>query len=178
MNWKKKVYGWAEIILLILIVGVGIYNSFKNDNFWELSLPQVLTLIVAIVFAFGASQYRNDERKAKEQSEKVIEKIQNLVNQSSFYNFPPDGDAEAIYKQNRLACRKLSNCIVVLKDYSKIFGFEKELEYIEGEIKEYNDLVSEHPDDLDYLSKSEGQFKKRAENIDSKCDQIIVMLYK
>lgn len=178
MNGKKSLFAVIEWILLGLIICTGIYNAFHNDNFWVFSLPQVLTLLVAIILAFGAVQYKNDERKAKEQAEKVVEKIQNIVSQKAFYTFPINGDPEELDKLTRISLKKISNCLTVLKDYSKQFGFVSEAEYIEGEYKKFNDLFSENPNDLDYLSKSERLLKNYAENIDSKCDQIIAKLYK
>lgn len=175
---KKLFYIIIEVVLLVAIVIVGIYNAFSNECFWAFSFSQVITLIIAILIAFAASQYRNDERKLKEQAEKIIVKIQNIVSEISFSSFPNFGDNDEIKKQNRLACRKLNNCISILKEYATKLNILAEVDYIDNQFKEYNDFISQHPDDLDYLSKSEIVLKKYSENIDTKCDHIILKLFK
>jgi len=62
--------------------------------------------------------------------------------------------------------------------YGDEFGFKEEIRYIESELKQYKEFVSEHLTDYDYLSKSENQLRRYSDNIDSKCDQIIIKLYK
>ena len=88
------------------------------------------------------------------------------------------GDVENGKKLYGISTRKVTNCIEVLKSYGASFGFEADIEYIEKELTNYKVLVSEHINDFDYLSKSESQLRRHSENIDSKCDQIIVKLYK
>lgn len=76
-----------------------------------------------------------------------------------------------------VSVRKLTNCVEILKKYSKEFGFEDDAEYIETEIKRYKEFVSDHLTDFEYLQKSEGEIRKYGDNIGSKCDQVIANLY-
>lgn len=175
----KNKYVLIEIVVIICIVCAAIYNMFANcSSFWNINITQVLTMIIAVCIAFEAAQFKNDERKLKEQAEKIIAKIQFIVNEPAFTSFPNSGDGESLKRQNRIAIRKLHNCINILKEYSNISNISNDVDYIEEQYKSYNDFVSEHPDDLDYLSKSEIHLKKYAENIDSKCDQLLLKLYK
>ena len=164
--------------LLITALGVGIYNHCKNPSFWDVNVAQILTLFITIAIAFWATQFKNDQRRAKDHVERVIIKIQNLVVAEQFYSFDPNGDVENGKKLYGISTRKVTNCIEVLKSYGASFGFEADIEYIEKELTNYKVLVSEHINDFDYLSKSESQLRRHSENIDSKCDQIIVKLYK
>lgn len=179
MKRKKKVIHGSEIILIILIAIASIYSFFcAREIFLSISLAQALTLLVAIGIAFHATQYRNDERKVKEQIEKVLEKMQTIVTDPSFYTFKITDELEGTKNRNRMMTRKLSNCINVLAEYSKDCGLEKEIDYLRREYQEYNELVSDHINDMDYLAKSVKQLKLHAENIDSKCDYITVALYR
>lgn len=63
------------------------------------------------------------------------------------------------------------------REYGKQLGFQDDVKYIDEQFTEYKSFVSDHLNDLDYLSKSETQLRKYSENIDSKCDQIIVKFY-
>lgn len=179
MKRKKKVIHGSEIILIILIIAACIYSFFcTREIFLSFSLAQALTLLVAIGIAFHATQYRNDERKVKEQIEKVLEKMQSIVTDPSFYTFSMSDELEGAKNRNRMMIRKLSNCINVLSEYSKDCCLEKEIDYLWREYQAYNELVSNHINDIDYLVKSLDQLKLHAENIDSKCDYIIVILYR
>ena len=91
---------------------------------------------------------------------------------------PADGDKETIQKQINTTNRKINNYISILEEYAKTINFRTEMKYIRNEFETYKTRVGEHISDLEYLSKSETEFKRYAENIDTKCDYIILGLYK
>ena len=175
---KNRIILIIEVFLIAVILATTVYNLVTNKEYFKFNLSQTLTLIVAVVFAFSASQYKTDERKLKEQTEKLIEKIQYIVNDTSFYCFSINDNGEEIIKKNRVICRKLSNCICALEEYSKKLSIKNEVRYIKNEYKNYKELISDHLYDFEYLSKSEVNLKRYAENIDSKCVEIIVNIYK
>lgn len=178
MKNRKRIYVIVAIVLLLAALSVGGYNIFANDSFWTVNVAQVLTLIITISIAFWATQFKNDQRRAKDHAERVIQKVQLLVTADRFYTFVPGVDIGEANKLHNISVRKLSNCIDILKMYGDEFGFKEEIRYIESELKQYKEFVSEHLTDYDYLSKSENQLRRYSENIDSKCDQIIIKLYK
>ena len=165
-------------LLVVATLAVGAYNIFVNDAFWNVSVAQILTLMVTISIAFWATQIKNDQRSAKAHAEKVIGKIQSIVASENFYTFLAGSNEEETKKHHGIAQRKFSNCLNVLQEYGKQLGFQDDVKYIEDQFKEYKSFVSDHIHDFDYLSKSETHLRKLSENIDSKCDQIIVKLYK
>lgn len=165
--------------MVLLIIAASYYSSCNNkDAFLSFSLSQALTLLVAVGISFNATQYLADERKCKEQIEKIVEKIQLIVSKQEFYRFDPSGDVDRVSAQTMMKNRKLSNCIEVLETYAKDYGLKEEVTYIRAEYRAYDTLVSEKIRDLKYLSESELALRKHSENIDSKCDYIIVRLYK
>ena len=168
----------VAFVLAAATVGVGIYNGFKNSSFWNVSVAQVLTLLVTIAIAFWATQFKNDQRNAKAHAERVIMKIQNLVSSEVFYAFEPDSSEEDVKKNYGISQRKLANCLNVLDEYGKQLCFEDDVNYIVEQFSQYKSFVSDHLNDFEYLSKSETHLRKFLENIDSKCDQIVVKLYK
>lgn len=166
------------IIIIAVIAGVAVYNCIRcPSSFFSASLVQCLTLIVAIVFAFWAVQRKTDERKIKEEIERVVRKIQEIVDDTGFCSFPAEGNVDDIKQKTMMAVRRLKNFINVLNEYNKKFDIKDEITYIEGQLNEYNGFVSEHYNDLDYLSKSQNQLRRYSENINSKCDYIIVKLF-
>ncbi len=175
---KKRIITGVTIFLAVVTIVIGIYNHQYNTSFWDVSVAQVLTLLVAIAVAFWATQFRNDQRSAKAHAEKVIAKIQQIVCSEEFYIFNPEDNEEERKKTYGLMQRKIANCLTVLKDYSTQFNFKDELKYLNTQFDEYRTFVSDKLSDFDYLKKSETHLKKLSQNIDSKCDQIVVKFYR
>ena len=78
---KRQIVGISEIVILALVLGVGVCNAVKSTDFWEVTIAQLLTPLIALGFAFWATQYKNDERKAKEHAEKILFKRKNESHQ-------------------------------------------------------------------------------------------------
>lgn len=175
---KKTITIVIVIVLAGLTIITGVCNWIYNEDFFSASITQVLTLAITLSIAFWATQYKTDVRKMKEHVEDVIEKLQILVFNTQFYSIPADGDKDVLQKQIYATNRKINNCISILEEYGKVLKFKKEIDYIRGEFETYRSRIGEHINDLDYLSKSENEFKRTAENIDTKCDYIILSLYK
>ena len=174
-----------KVVVAVIIWGAlafaiftGIYNFFNNCRFMDSSVTQVLTLVVTIGVAFWATQYKNDLRKTKENAENVIEKLQTIVSNECFYSIPADGDLEEVKKSINCTNRKINNCIDILEKYASNLKFKDDIKYIREQFDAYKIIIGDHIQDLDYLSKSETEFRRIADNIDTKCDYIILSLYK
>jgi len=172
MKKKRIVFTALSFFLVAVIIGLIIYNGFKNESFWLLSLSQALTLLIALLIAFYASQFRNDERKLKETTEKLLYKLQNYINSDVFCNAGEHETKEVLMNNKRI-----SNVIDSISKCSAPFRIKDDLDYINEEFKKYRDFVSEHIEDKDYLEKSKIEYQNFANNIDSKCDSIIISLY-
>lgn len=179
MKSKRKSIIIIMGVLIVAVLAISFVNVFSltSNSFWEMSIAQALTLLVAIVVAFWAVQRKNDERKIKEQIEVITNKIQKIVTAEHFCNFNSIKDSEDAQKTFTMNTRKLKNCIEILKEYSKFINVKDEITYIDERVKEYKEFVSEKVGDLDYLKKSETSLRRYAENIDSKCDSIVLKIY-
>lgn len=180
--WAIKKYAVQIIetflfVAVLVVAGLNIF-VFKTTDFWEINIFQVITLFVAIMLAFWATQRKSDERQIKEQIEKITEKIQSEVSSSSFVVFKSTDDSTEVQKRITMTPRKLTNCISVLKEYSTKIDIMEDVKYIEEQVRGYRDFVSVHVGDLEYLSKSETDLRRYADNISSKCDSIVLKLYK
>lgn len=164
-------------VCFILALVVAVVSFCYNDDFWKVNAAQALTLILTICVAFWATQIKNDERKKKEHAEQILRKIQAIVTDESFYSISASCEVLDNKKRINIANRSLSNNIDMLKRYGELLGFKDGAEYIAKEFKDYREFVSEHIEDVEYLSKSETTLKKYAENIDAKCDWIVMELY-
>lgn len=171
---KKWLLWGVPVFFAIGIFVLGICNYVNNENFWEASIYQIVTLLMAILITFYATQYKNDQRKVKDYAENIIRKIQVIVDEEGFVTFDETTENKAVTMTNR----KLNNYIDILKEYGKKLGFQEEAEYIEEQFKSYRNIVDEHLSDKEYLSKSNTTFQMYAENIEHKCERIILNLYK
>lgn len=181
---KKVIVILFEIFFLLLIIAVAILNiCITNPNnslpdFWNVNVAQLITPLVALLIAFWATQFKNDQRKAKEHAEKIIMTIQNLVTSEQFSAIPSDGVAEDIRKDILTRNRTLSNRLQILEEYSKALNFSDEFKIINEKFNDYKTKIGEHISNLGYLSETEAEFRKIAESIDFQCESIILKFYK
>lgn len=171
---RNKIIIAISLLVLIVILIVGVYNAVKFKGFFRITFPQLSASFIALFFAFIATQHINDERNYKQKAVQVIEKLQNTVGNESFYAFSSE---ENYKKQITITNRKISNYLSIMSKYSERLKFNREIDYINGEFEEYKEFVSEHICDFDYLLKSEMNLRRLSENIDSKCDEIIQLLF-
>lgn len=175
----KKAIVIAPYVLLAIIILIAIYNMFwsPGNGFWNASIAQLLTPLVAVCLTFLATQLKNDQREAKKHAEAIIEKIQATVSNEKFYYFKDFDDKEMLQNEIQMTNRKMSNCIEILVKYSINLGFKEDAEYIKGEFERYRELIDSSSANTESLSGLYLAFKNYAENISSKCDQICVKLY-
>lgn len=173
----KKFVKIVVALCFVLALAVGVVSLKCNEEFWKVNAAQALTLILTICIAFWATQLKNDERKKKEHAEQLVRKIQAMVTDEMFYSIPASCDVKDNKKRMTMTNRSLNNSIDILKKYAETLGFKDSANYIAKEFKEYKEFISDHLEDIDYLNKSETTLKKYSENIDTKCDWIILNLY-
>lgn len=170
---KKHMYCFV-FLLLILVFALGGWNFVKYDNFFQASFVNIITLITAILLAFMFSQMRNQENKLKEKAEGILDKIQSKVQSENFYSIKKDCYDK---KKILMTLRSIANHIEILTKYASELNFSEDVVYINEEFLHYKDLISNHLEDLEHLTKAEPDLMKFANNIDSKCDHIRVSLY-
>lgn len=176
---KRLLYILIISIISIFIVSDFVINMLTNFNdFLKSSFTQILSIIIAIGIAFWASQYKNDQRKGKEHVQTILIKLQEIVTNEKFYSISSDANQNEIEITINTNNRKINNYLTILDEYSKIFKFEDDFKYIRNEFEEYRTTIGNHIKDLDYLNKSYIELKRHSDNIDSKCNFIIMMLYK
>ena len=172
----KKLFQIVSIIVGLFVVVLIIIN-ICNKEFWSITAGNAISLFVAVYFAFLGTQYFSDERKTKENVERLILKLQYEVNKESFSKVSSSEGVEELKKRHMMATRRISNILSTLEKSASKLRFMEEWKYINTEFKEYREVFDEHLADLEFLSKSESILRNYAEKIDSKCDEIISALY-
>lgn len=176
---SKKALVFVVIMVVIAITIVGAVLSWKNNwqVFWSISVGEVITILVAVFIAYIASQFKENEKKIKSYIEKELIELRNLADGNVLYNLQTIGKTR--YKQEiNLFFTKLDNIIAALEKKENEFKYKNEVKYLENEIKELHDFVSEKIEKYDCLCESVVIYKKHLNKISDKSLEIIFSLYK
>lgn len=166
-----------SICMLIMITVFSIVNFNKKGlYFFNMTFVQALTLSITIILAIFVNQVFNNDKKVKENIEKIACNIQSVVMNKNFYYI--DTSNSDFTKDFSMLKKRLSNQISILKIYDKKVCINDYISYIEKEFNKYTSLISDHITDLDYLSKSTKELFNYSQNIDFKCEEMISFLYK
>lgn len=163
-----------KIFILLIVIGIiviGICN-LNNSEFWNISICDCLTLIVAIVIAYYFTKSDNKITKQKEIIESILDKIQFQINQPKYYKLK-ETDEKDLYMMKRA----INNKIALLENLVKGFKISADIKYIKEKFNDYRSLIDEHITDKDYLVKSEKELRKLLMLIDDKIDEIKLKLY-
>lgn len=175
----RGLWNTLTVILLLVTLVIGGINC-NNKGFWVVSAGQLLTPLCAICLTFFAAQLKTDQRETKKHAEALVEKIQGIVMDANFGKIPAtisEDEKKNVQQQILMTNRKLNNSISYLVVYGEKLGFTNEADYIKTQFSTYRSLIDENINDFSELAKLKTRFKKHAENIDSKCDEIVVKLY-
>lgn len=81
-------------------------------------------------------------------------------------------EKEVLLMQNR----EISTQISYLKQYASKFGIKKEIDFVEKTFAEYESIVSDHIDDIPYLSKSKKELARPIKLISTKLYDVMLKL--
>lgn len=170
MQHKNKLVYIALIIAGLFLVTMGIINRDTPD-FWKMSFFNIVTIAIAIYFAFYLVQRQNDKRARIDKIEKLLNKIQVLITKEESYK---------LYEQDKnnilISFRSLSNKLEALTQVGKSYIAKEDIVYLSDQFQTYRELHGNHVHSNDELKTLEMDFKKHIANIDDKIDQIIVKL--
>lgn len=160
------------VVFLLLFTAFLIFNAVTNPKFWEASFVNCITIGIAIVISYYFVQKKNDRRKQKDIVLDLIQDIQILVGQKATYDFSGQKPQDITMR-----ARELSNKIHILETIKDDFFISAEVEFVRSKFDEYNDLIGEHIDNLDYLLQSQKELKRPIELIDAKLIETSLRIY-
>lgn len=165
------------VVLTISAVIYAIYYNFKNNSttFWNSSISDIVTIIIAIVFAYYFVERKSDKRKQKEIIEKNISKIQKYIYDEEIYDIISKENNNSLTRSIKI--RKIKNLITYLTDYSKKFNFEKQMEEVSKNFKEYQSATEAMTQDNDFSEKSKNNVKRIVETLDDNLEEILHKIY-
>ena len=168
----KKIAKCAAIIAgTILFVWIVIYNICCNDGFWKASAVNCISIATAIIVSYYFVQRQTNLRKQKDILLELVLKFQAQItsNEACFL----DGQSKEVIMMRK---RDFSNKINIIKRYSSLFE-EKDVEFIVEKFREYDTLIGDHLEDMDYLSKSTNELRRPLDLIGNKLYDMALHLY-
>ena len=149
-----------------------IYNIAHNDEFWNASAVNIITILIAVVISYFLVQRKSDRRKQKEILLDLINKLRLLIDSEETYDFTGQSREEILMRN-----RDISNKVQILTDIQTVFGIEEDMKFIQEKITEYLSLVGDHSMDLDYLIKSKKELQRPLMLISTKLVSMSINLF-
>ena len=174
----KIIANFLICIIVILVICTTIYSIYynlkeNNTTFWDSSITDILTIVIAIIFAYYFVERKSD--KQKEIIEKNIQKIQKYIYDEELYSVTSKEMCNSLTRSIKI--RKIKNLITYLSDYSKKFNFEKQFVEISKNFKEYQNITEAMSQDDDFTDKSNNNVKRIVETLDDNLEEILHKIY-
>lgn len=170
-NVSKVIFAALTIFFIIIVA----YNLLCNRvDFLKTSAISCLTLFVAVVVSYFLAQRQNDERKRKDVIEGILSRLQEDIRKKDAYIITDDFDKDDFNMKKR----DINNRITLLEERLNQTDEEKiNIQFLKKTFGEYQDLVGNHIDDIDYLTKSPKELKRPLLLLDGKIYEMILNLY-
>lgn len=167
---KRKIVLYGTVIILAIISGI--YNYKTTSDFFEVSLNEILILLMTFFLGTYFVEKNSKEEKTKEKYEKLLDKFENALMDKNMI--------DSMIKNKKtcdilLRFKKLNNILDILKSKSEELVLKEEIEVLEKDYKEYNDKLSTHitsPSKIDF-----DDLERLKINIENKCDEIRLKLF-
>lgn len=160
-------------VIGVAILGIAIYNMFRNDNFWDASATTCISLIIAGGLSFYVVQRQTDRRKQKEIFMKLLESLKDLTDDEKSYILAGRSADEILMQK-----RAMNNKITFIKKYSKDFSIEKDVAFLEEKYNEYVAVIDGHIHDLKTLEKLGADLKRPLSLISQRIFEMMFNLYR
>ena len=163
-----------RFIIALVLSGLVYYNWKNNETFLITPIYHILNLVVAIYFAFFLVQKRNDERKLKDILIDILDKIQLELNTEDAHTFNEFyGKNTALLKQ-----RKINNKLALLDQLKDKLNIISEVGVINSNFNDYRNMFGDYMENIELLKSHQKEFQRFINNIDQKCDEIKVKIFK
>lgn len=155
MKRKNKLW-WIPVSLLAICFAVFVlYNIGHNEEFWNASAVNIITILIAVVISYFLVQRKSDRRKQKEILLDLINKLRLLIDSEEACDFTGQSREEILMRN-----RDISNKVQILTNIQTVFGIEDDMKFIQEKAEEYLSLVGDHSMDLEYLVKSKKELQR------------------
>lgn len=168
----KKTFNWFVIILFFLAVGALVFLNFKNNNFFEMNLYQILSLSFVVIVSYYLTQKKLDSRKQRDVLNDLITEIIDCS-----FKLTLEAVLSEKSKLFMMELRNIENRLSLLEKVSGEYGIKTEINYLKSQNTAMLNLVSNHLDDNDTLEKIFVDIEKHINNLQNKCKEVQFIIY-
>lgn len=161
------------LILNILFIILCIYNIKNNMNFFEASVTEIITLIIAIILSYFFTERNSNIRKKKEVIETIIEKLQIKLEADVMRNINNNNDIKKV----NINKRSIDNNVQLLKDNAQNLNIDKDIDYILEQFDNYISIIDNHINDIEYLKNSNVDLERYLTAMSDRLNKIRIDLY-
>ena len=164
----KNVLSVFFVFIVTCVTAVLVVKNIDSADFYQASLLQILTFILATIISIIFVQHRTDKRRKIDCIEHIIVELQNVIDHNENI-FSLENDALILQTST-------ANKIKYVKDK----GFpqnEKDITYIYDEFEELRNLYASHRKTKEDLESIKDDLSRHKLNISTKCDKIRLGLY-
>lgn len=154
----------------LVVISISIYNIYTYNDFFKMSMHNVATVFIALIFAYFLNQKNNKIQKSKEKTEQFLSKYQAIIADPRFRKVTSVDDIEFLMLKHR----RLNNLITVLEKMQ----MNIDLTHLKEKANSHKELVGNHYNDIDYLIKSSTELSSFIDLMDYHIDNCIVTLFK
>lgn len=159
------------LVLISFLAGLNVQNL--TSNFFEISLFEVIYIVILIYISFYLTQKKEDERKLKEKSEDLLYKLNNIISDQRFIQIETKDDVEYVNQQHQ----RISNIINTLQKIKISKEFNLNIDVILSKIDQHRNIIGNHINDVSHLNKCKPDFIVIISVIKSKVDDSVVEMY-
>ena len=155
-KYRKIVYFSLAIASAIIII-ICIVNVCNNSRFFEINVFNGITMLWTVGFSFVLTQGFSKYQRKSDIIVKLLQELINNIDESKTCIINQDSTKkETLLMQNRQIQQQIS----LLANHAKRFGIDGDMQFIKEKFSEYEEIISEHIDDIEYLSHSQTQLSR------------------
>lgn len=170
---KKKIFKTIIIpIIFFLFICLSSFFNYKNDDFFKMSLYQIISLAFVVFVSYYLTQKKLDSRKRRDVLNDLITEIIDCS-----FKLTLEAVLSEKSKLFMMELRNIENRLSLLEKISEDYGIKTEIDYLRTQHTAILDLVSNHMDDNNTLENIFVDIEKHISNLQSKCKEAQFKIY-
>ena len=168
---KKIVYSIFGALAVCIIV-FSIINACQNEEFWKFNLFNGLTMLWTVGFSFIVTQAFSKYQRKTDVIVKVLVKLTESIDESKTCQITEQTPKETLLMHNR----EISNLLSILEKTANQCGISNDVDFLKKQFEEYESLIGNHIDDMQYLARSHLELQRPIKNMCTKVYEIMLKL--
>lgn len=167
-NKLKRLLRTASIIIIISVLIVLFKINVDSNGFWAFDFYEIIYLCIIIFISFFLTQHYTDERKRKDYIIDMVNKVSNYTLSINLDKIIEDKNSNFFVME----IRNIRNTLDLLNEIAIKYEIKDEVKYLQGEIAEIDNTVSENLSNIENLRILKTTIERHKNNVGNKCDAV------